>query len=180
MMIRTHFQVEKAVAALAYLFQNSQADLYAAMKMMYLADRSHLERFGRFIAGDAYVAMKNGPAPDGAYRMLKAVRGDEPDAIGADEARAVFASTGNNTFKVAAAPDYDDLSRSDIECLDGAIATFKAGGWARVRDESHDAAWDAAWKDRATQADYMPIEVIAGQFGDDLVSHVRDPFPGEA
>ncbi|MEX1828850.1 Panacea domain-containing protein [Luteibacter sp. CQ10] len=179
-MIRMNFQVEKAVAALAYLFRNSEADLYAAMKMMYLADRAHLERFGRFIAGDAYVAMENGPAPDGAYRMLKAVRGDEPRATGAEAAKAAFQFLGSNKFTVARDPDYDELSRSDVECLDEAIATYKATGWAGLRRAAHDKAWEEVWADRATQADYMPVETIAAMLGQDVLEHVRDPFPGTA
>ncbi len=42
--------------------------------MMYFADRLHLERYGRFICGDSYVAMKNGPVPSFTYDILKARR----------------------------------------------------------------------------------------------------------
>lgn len=175
---RTEFQVEKAIAALAYIFENSKADLYAAMKVMYLADRAHLEHYGRFIAGDSYVAMPNGPAPDGAYGMLKAVRGDDPHAVGGAEARAVFGVKEQNVFEVRSRPDYDELSLSDIECIDDAIGKFAEGGWARVRDESHDEAWKSIWGNRATKADPMPIELIAATLGDDVLQHVRDPFPG--
>jgi uncharacterized phage-associated protein len=43
---------------------------------MYFADRKHLEKYGRFICGDSYVAMKHGPVPSEIYDILKAVISD--------------------------------------------------------------------------------------------------------
>ena len=36
-----------------------------------------MERYERFITGDYYVKMEQGPVPSGAYDIAKLVRGDE-------------------------------------------------------------------------------------------------------
>ena len=43
-------------------------------KMMYFADKHHLEKYGRLIFHDSYIAMKDGPVPSEAYDLAKAIR----------------------------------------------------------------------------------------------------------
>lgn len=43
-------------------------------KIMYFADKTHLERYGRFICGDNYVSMQHGSVPSFMYDILKVRR----------------------------------------------------------------------------------------------------------
>jgi len=71
------FKAEKSVEAILYIAQNvKQPTFHSISKMMYFADKVHLEKYGRFICGDNYVAMKHGPVPSGTYDILKVARGD--------------------------------------------------------------------------------------------------------
>src|SRR5579871_5139061 len=44
---------------------------YDIVKSLFLADTIHLNRYGRPITYDNYVAMENGPVPSKAYNILK-------------------------------------------------------------------------------------------------------------
>lgn len=175
------FEVQKAVAAVGYLVEHATPEMYTVMKMMYIADKMHLERFGRFISGDSYVAMKQGPVPSATYNMIKHVRGEG----GLEEFACAKAYLGykDHCIQLRARPDYDELSASDIECLQEVARAYSTVGKWSVRDMSHDDAWEGAWRRRFfRKAIPMGVEEIARQFeeGSKLVDHLADRFPGEA
>jgi uncharacterized phage-associated protein len=180
---RQGFDVHKAIAAIGYLVSQTGASMYPVMKMMYLADKCHLERYGRFIAGDHYAAMQQGPVPSCAYNLVKCVRtGDEYHA-GDSVVRDYFAYGERHMLHLLRDPDLDELSPSDLECLDEISQTFNRVGLGRVRDMAHDVAWEHAWAGRGGRdSTRMDIIDIAAQLdnGEALVAHLRDNAPGEA
>lgn len=178
------FQPEKAIAAIGYLIDKTGEGLYPLMKMMYLADRLHLWRYGRLIAGDTYSAMEKGPVPSGTYDLLKHVRGETKAMPGAELAVQAFAYGDGHAIKLRQPPDVDELSESDVDCLAEIVSLLKTHGSASIRDMSHDAAWMETRKGvlgiRRTRP--MSLEAIAAQAdnGAALVAHLRDPMPGSA
>ncbi|WP_374473374.1 Panacea domain-containing protein [Arenimonas sp.] len=175
--------VYKATAVVAFLVQGTGESMYPVMKMLYLADKLHLERYGRFIVGDSYAAMKEGPVPRGTYDLMKHVRG-EPQAIpGADHARTVLAYEPNHQLRLLADPDLEQLSDSEVECVSEVIELYKSFGKWGIRDLSHDDAWRAAWRKRIfAKSIPMEIESIASELqnASELLEHLRDPQPGSA
>ena len=65
------FEPEKALEAILYVASKAQTDKYATLKILYLADKLHLERYGRFISGDYYHALRHGSTPMHSYDMLE-------------------------------------------------------------------------------------------------------------
>jgi len=177
------FKPEKTVASIGYLVQQTEADLYSVMKMLYLADKAHLGSFGRTITGDDYTAMEKGPLPERAYNLCKFVRGTRESFAPMPAAKDFLAINGN-AFVLLSDPDLAELSRSDLESLDQAAAMHRAGGWKALFDASHDDAWKAAWdeaRDRGVGSIGMDIVDIARSAGDEtLADFVRDPHPGAA
>lgn len=176
------FDVGKAVAAVSYLIQKTGESMYPILKMVYLADKFHLERYGRLISGDNYVAMKQGPVPSRAYDIFKALRGSA-DSGEAEIAGCYLRYVGEHDYEVVRAPDLDELSASDLECLDETVATYSRLGKWTIRDLAHDAAWDAAWPSvRFRKAFPMSAAHIANFLDADgqLIEHLKDRSPGEA
>lgn len=62
-----HFDLshEKATQALNFFARRSGGEInkMKALKLVYLADRYHLRKYGRPVVGDDYYAMKQGPVP---------------------------------------------------------------------------------------------------------------------
>lgn len=178
------FDANKALAALGYLVQQSEADLYSVMKMLYLADKEHLSRYGRTVTGDDFTAMEHGPLPEHTYGLCKFVRGQKVHFDAMPDAREHLALDGN-VFRLLSPPDLDALSISDRRALDSALTIYAGGGWQAVRAASHDAAWDAAWasaRARGVGSISIALETIVASLPNaaQLMDYLSDPHPGEA
>ncbi len=182
------FDAQRTLASIGFLVKKTDADLYSIMKMLYLADKEHLGLFGRTITGDKYVAMQKGPVPDRAYEMCKFLRGDrdffDPMPTARDFMRLKPAPT--HEFKLLADPDVDQLSQSDLQCLEFAAGIFlEKREWKSVADASHDEAWKEAWaeaKSRGAGSIAMRFTSIAATLPNAavVIEHLNDPHPGQA
>lgn len=152
------FDTDKALEVILYVAKRvPMPDLIHICKTLYFADRQHLEEYGRFICGDQYFAMKNGPVPSGVYDLLKANH------------TAHFTRRGNKIIPVREA-DLRSLSESDVECLDSAISKYGAMPFNELSQHSHDAAWQAA-----DENDSISLESIAMTLRDGaaILEHLR-------
>lgn len=150
--------LEKALEVLLYVAR-CVPDTYAALKMIYFADKQHLATCGRLIYGDRYIAMAHGPVPSAAYDLVKDARGDGvlPMPVPTEGA---FGVEGTDIVP-RRSPDTDLLSESEIECLDDAIRRYGAMSFDQLRQESHDSAFRNAGRN-----DEMPIEELARSLPD--------------
>lgn len=177
------FEVDKAVAALAYLVEATSESMYSLLKMMYLADKLHLQRYGRFITGDSYCAMKQGPVPSSTYAIFQHLKG----AVRRPEFEVAsrylnYQPERAHAVSLFARPDYDELSVGELECLETIVETCRQYGKWAVRDMSHDKAWQETWLKRIFKASIpMDISDIARQFenSEALLKHLEDSHPGE-
>jgi uncharacterized phage-associated protein len=118
--------VEKALEAIVYVSHRTN-DLFHIVKTLYYADKMHLEKYGRLITGDYYVAMREGPVPSGAYELIKRVRGDnqeyESRIVKAHPEEAIQVKNHDDVTP-RRAPNLDYLSESDLECLNESIRLY--------------------------------------------------------
>ena len=164
------FDTEKAIEVVLYLAKNApEPDIYHILKIIYFSDRKHLERYGRLLYGDCYVAMRHGPVPSTTYDIIKYVRGDGFFSF-SDHARKSFEVNGEKVSPLRK-PYLDLLSESDIECLNEAIKEYGNLSFPELRRLSHDAAYKSA-----KENDVISIENIAKslQDGDLLIKHLND------
>ena len=120
-----YLDADKALEVVLYVSQKTH-DLFHIVKTIYYADKMHLEKYGRLLSGDYYVAMEDGPVPSGAYDLIKYVRGDnytyEDKIINAHPEKAI--QVEDNEVVPNREPNLDYLSESDKECLDKAIERY--------------------------------------------------------
>src|SRR3990172_1377165 len=142
------FDKEKAIEAILYLAKRAKdPSFHSINKLLYFADKTSLERFGRFISGDDYVAMQWGPVPTNTYDIMKHRQADYPFRI------------EEHTVEPLRDADTELLSESDIECLEASLELYgNAPFWKRQQD-SHDEAYEQAWQSRGdTGSVRIPIE----------------------
>lgn len=169
------FDPEKAVETLVYIAIRAPIrDIYHVLKVLYFADKAHLERYGRLICGDSYVAMKSGPVPSGTYDIIKDVRGDGLHSF-AEHARHAFAIQDKHQISPLRDADINFFSDSDVECLNEAIKQYGSLAGSKLKEISHDEAYKSA-----DENDFISLENIIKMFpdGDKLISHLHDPYPG--
>lgn len=142
------FDLAAATAALGYIATKIEnVDLHKAFKLLYLAEKSYLEQYGRPFAGDQYIAMDWGPVPSVTYDLAKAVRGDPPSYRVTPAMLATFSRfIGVRGLFVTAnePPDLGELSRGAVRCLDEAISKYGDWTFGRLTKEAHDGAWQAS------------------------------------
>ena len=121
-MMRFQFDEKKGVEALTYVAsQWPGVTAFYASKVLFFAEKAHLNTYGRPIVADTFIAMPSGPVPSTLYDFIKGQldQAGDPEAI--TKALAISRDPYPRVTAIRAA-DLDALSASDIECLDEAIA----------------------------------------------------------
>lgn len=138
-MLRRKPNGQKAVEVIVYIATQTQ-DLFHIVKVMYFADKKHLARYGRFILGDRYIAMEDGPVPSGLYGIFRYARGDRVFTFEAPTSGA-FRMEDDETVVPLREPDTTWLSQSEIECIDESLAENAHLSYDELWEKSKDGAW---------------------------------------
>jgi uncharacterized phage-associated protein len=166
---------EKALEVIVYISKHAPIpDKIHICKILYFADKYHMEKYARFICGDHYVAMQHGPVPSYVYDLIKAAdEGDIPELAVDDFAVAALRDPKTAMF-----------SKSDIEALDWAISEFGNVPFNQLIKISHDEIiWQQATNNGALLYPHtavkrvpIPLESILSTFGDgdDLLEYLRE------
>ena len=135
---------EKALEVVVYVSKSTN-NLFNLVKTLYYADKLHLEKYGRLITGDQYIAMEDGPVPSGVYDLIKVVRGDnfryDSKITEAHPELAIRVEVNENRTLIypLRSANSNLLSESDIECLNEAITKYANMGvshlWKVVHQE---------------------------------------------
>ena len=129
----------------------SRPTQYDIAKTLFLADRAHLNKYGRPITFDNYVAMEHGPVPSLAYDALKPGWNYERRF---GEARPWLSSPDPenaraNRYLPKRDPDLRYLSTTDLEELKRALGTVQSLSFSQLRRLTHeDPAYAEAWDSR--------------------------------
>lgn len=160
-MIKSNFNIEKAKASVLFIINNiGETDLLKIFKILYFAERNHLAKYGRLILNDDYVAMKNGPVPSKLYDLFKIVRGDLPKQESYNDFVNAFEVKDTYIVSALEQPDFDELSKSNIVCIEDAIRDNYSLTFEQLSSKSHQYAWNNASRD-----DYMNFLDIATEGG---------------
>lgn len=141
--LKFSFDAARAVQAACYIATRCP-DLtkLKLMKLLYFADKRHLQLWGRPITGDRFIRMEHGPVASAFYDLVK--RSDMADA----EAQSIFdgyLTVHGNSVKAEVDPNLNDLSASDVEVLDEVLAQYGRYSAPQLSKISHsELAWQKA------------------------------------
>jgi len=116
---------KKATQALNLLAQKKDGRInkMKAIKLIYLADRLHLRKYGRPIIGDIYWAMKLGPVGSCAKSIAELT--EVPVEVLAYAKKYIKpVDAKKQSFASIKDPDLSVFSKSDLECLEAVYARF--------------------------------------------------------
>lgn len=132
------YNQEKGIEIVKYILSKGIHDMYHLLKVIYFADKYHLEHYGRQITGNTFIAMDYGPVPSEAYDMCKIIR----DGIWIpDELKCFYQK--KHLFFCTESPDIDMFSESDLEALDKSIKTItEVPLFSQLKEISHDEAYN--------------------------------------
>jgi uncharacterized phage-associated protein len=130
---------EKIIQALCYVLQKvKRADKLKLVKLLYLADKYHILRYGRTVTGDEYWAMDYGPVGSTAKDLL----GMDKEMLSREyePARRLLKKSGEHNFIVGGSCTEDDLellSDSDREAIDFVTKRFGSLSSKQLIDYTH-------------------------------------------
>ncbi len=140
---------EKAIAALTYLASQNMPELSKGKlcKLLFLADKYHLVRFGRPITGDSYWAVNHGPIPSEIKDRLDALEEGKDrqlaDILQLDRSFTYPRVSANALIGM------ENLSESDRAALDRTVRLFGGLTFAQLRSVTHEMpAYEKAWARR--------------------------------
>jgi uncharacterized phage-associated protein len=160
--MKNNFDEKKAIEVIRYIVNNGINDIYHIVKVMYFADKFHLENYGLLITDDRYTAMEFGPVPSEMYDIIKGIKRTEEKYHG-------FYVRGHDIFS-SSLPDMDYLSKSDRKALDFAIDEIINLSFNELKEKSHDSAYN-----ETPEGKEMPLELIAKMFrnSEDLIEYIN-------
>jgi uncharacterized phage-associated protein len=164
------FDPDKALNSILWVANRlPRKDFHRIFKVLYFADKYHLQHYGRLICGDTYIAMKDGPVPSAIYDIFKAVRG-EGNSPYVEEAEKAFSVRNRYFVEPKRKADPNTLSESDRESLDWAIKKYGRKSFGQLKEESHDKAWEKA--DQDGDIDVLDIARML-EDGEHLVEYLK-------
>ena len=151
-----HFDRDKALEAIMFVARRlSRPSMHSISKMLYLADKLHLQEYGRLICGDRYIAMEYGPVPSAIYDMMKVADGRGSVDVDWDELiQEAIAVRQGRYIALKREPDMDVLSESEIQCIEATVEQYGGKSFGELTDVTHDAAWEATDEN-------LPIPLVA-------------------
>lgn len=156
----------KLKAAVLYIVDKcKEIDYFHIFKILYFADGQHYAKYGRRIVKDTFCALENGPVPSNLYNAIKSVsnRSLYPELSIISDALKPADDVYYYIITAKEKPDMDELSKSDIECLDKSITENKDIPFGELSKKSHDPAWKEAWNlKEASSMNDLSIAKAAG------------------
>ncbi len=157
MALTFNFDFPATKAALLYLASKELPDFdkYRASKLLFLADREHLLRFGRTITGDAYNALPYGPTPDATLDLLNGLeavvhQGKLPMSDQVAELVTALELTNLHypTYHAKVEPDLNAMSKSDMRVLDQVVEDHGRKTFSELKTLTHGMkAYTNVWLD---------------------------------
>ena len=154
--------VQKILAAITHVIALADEDgepvtQYYILKSIFCADKAHLNKYGRPITFDNYVAMGAGPVPSLTYDLLK-----EKMALKISHKIGTFPwdrtpSAGGIFYysKANTIPYQDILSDSDKKALLNAYKAIGSLTFSQIKKLTHeDPAYIEAWEDEGNKKSF--------------------------
>jgi uncharacterized phage-associated protein len=143
MAMRFQFNENKGTEALAYIANAwPNVTVFFASKVLFFAEKEHMNKYGRPIVADTFVAMPNGPVPSTLYDFIKGNLGlsGDPEAF-----RGAIEVANHPHISAKRQFNPDVLSVSDVECIDYAIAFCRYKGFGHLSQLTHqERSWSEA------------------------------------
>jgi uncharacterized phage-associated protein len=163
--IKFKFNYKKTTQAINFFCEEAGGKLnkMKAMKLLFLADKAHLLKYGRSISGDEYFAMEMGPVLSKTWSLLANKSDYDSESEHIEYFKKHLSFDSPVTLKSIAPLDQDEFSDSDIECLTSVANLYSRVPQNQIIDILHTfPEWESAWNSRPPKSkrSKMSIETI--------------------
>ncbi len=181
--MKTKNQILKIKAAILYVLKifPEGVDYIKLFKILYFAQQEHLVKYGKPIIDETFYALKHGPVPSFSYKVFQASEGKQKMS---DDfsifLEGIKVNCKDNVVSIFAQTeaDMDELSISNIKCLDNSINKHKDIDPYDLSELSHDKAWKEAYNRAQNDPEKNVITLIdiakAGGAQKPIINYIKD------
>lgn len=142
------FNSKKSIETILWIIQHDPSpNLYRTLKIIYAADKFHLNNYGRPVTGDRYVALRHGTVPSAIYDMLK---NNDPLSLQSLKLdNYPFELAVHHSLKAGRTPKLGEFSESDIEALEFGLNEYAAMSFSEIEKKNHlEPGWQKVWEEK--------------------------------
>jgi hypothetical protein len=142
MPIQFNMNTQKAIESVLWIIQNGESNMYNIWKILFSAEKYHINKYGSPITGDQYVAMEYGTVPSWLYNAAKI---EKPGIGFFKQEKSLVADR---------APMMDYLSISDVKALKHGFDEYAGLDFNSVKEKNHR---EPAWQKNYVSNSSAPI-----------------------
>jgi uncharacterized phage-associated protein len=149
-------------------------DIYHLAKVLFFADKLHVNKYFRPVTTDTYIKLPYGPVPSTAYDIIKGNSWLSPNHL--EKISITLSIGGKETHyrtKALREPDLSYFSKSDLECLEEAMSRYGDLSFDELYVLSHAERcyYDTEDKDKI---DYALLITEDNPYRDVIIDHMRE------
>ena len=170
----------KIIQAICYLLSKVEtADKLKVIKLLYLADKYHILRYGRTVTNDEYWAMDYGPVGS----VAKDILGFDPDFLSREfeYADKMLKKINEHTFaqgEYCSIEELESLSETDIEALDFVCKEFGSQSTSQLINLTHFypewAQYKELFENRLTRRERIQDRELLSVLDNDVLAVPKD------
>jgi uncharacterized phage-associated protein len=137
--IQFKISYDKTIEVILWLANRKPGiDIYHVAKVLFYADKMHINKYGRPITGDTYVKMPYGPVPSGVRDLITENSWLSPKQLLQIKKSLIIDKTDNH-YKLAAVrdPNMKYFSKSDISCLNSSLSKYGCMSFDELYNSTH-------------------------------------------
>jgi len=165
-MIRFYFDESKAVETLVYIASAwPKITPFYLSKVLFIADRDHLRRYGRPVTGDIYIAMDNGPVPSRIYDIINGALDFFGNPAAIDTALTIKQQGKYHRVTARRRANTDLLSETDVAAIDNSIQFCKGKSFGELSSLTHQ---EPAWLKAQRNAEMDPELLVPEEMREEV------------
>lgn len=171
------YNTQKIKEVLLFILQETGViSYYMLMKLLYIAEREHLAKWGTMITTSKFYAYKHGPVPTKIYYAICSEKNNKESFLS-----DVIEAVGDYDVKPLREPNMDYLSKSDIESLESSISKNKDKDYSEIEELVHDDYYKQAFNRKGKDC-CMSIDEIAQSGGADenMLSYIHSQLEAQS
>ncbi|CAN2046042.1 DUF4065 [Candidatus Magnetomoraceae bacterium gMMP-1] len=116
---------DKAIEVIVWLAKMKPGiDIYHVAKILFYADKVHINKYARPIVGDVYIKMPYGPVPSAVMDLITENFWLSPKQLERIKNSLIINKDKSHKLAAMREPDLSYFSKSDIECLTDSLNKY--------------------------------------------------------
>lgn len=136
--IKYKMSFDKAIEIIVWLASNNPGiDIYHVAKVVFFAEKAHINKYAKPIVGERYCKLDYGPIPSNIVDLINKNEFLSPRHLERMEKAVVVDIKNHKSITPLRAPDMSYFSGTEIDCLQEALTTYSKLSFEELFERTH-------------------------------------------